>query len=304
MLTMHYGEQSLRTLAADRWHETISNSSHLKGSYKTKNMVSYRSYILGYGVGPIERKTSTSELAEFVRAHCASSMRLKAMALTAYERVGALLTIPQFVPSGTVLFTSLTAAISSVDSLSCVLWALLLGEVPESYHPNISQLLKKLKASGHPMYDLNRLVEAEWLKDLILARHSMVHRGCWPVISSEGELVFAARPGIFSRDFGLQVSLAPDSSNQSSITRVKLPAAMLGFLTGLEEWEKSVSASLIEHSCYESFMTNGLLITASIDEEHLLSDPFLTEQFIKTGTPEYKAWIDEQRAVQRNPSKH
>lgn len=261
-------------------------------------MLSYRSYVLGYGVGPIEERTGDEKLARFIRGHCASAMRLKAMALTAYEKVGTLTMLPQSFAVGTVLYTCLTAAISSLDSLGCVLSGLLSGKPGQSHHPDMRTLSNWAKKNSSPSISrhVQELLNSNWFKDLKLARDSLVHRGYWPSITKDGRLVFAPRPGIFSKDFGEHDERGAGQLDEDEIIKIDLANAMLGLLVGLEEWEKSIQDDLANASRFESFMSNGLLITACIDEQHLLSDPFLMEQFFKTGTTEYREWFHQQKA--------
>lgn len=273
-----YGSKSLRNLCSERWHEVPTNHPHL-GLIRTLGLVSYNSHIFGYGAGPIEEKGMSSEISKFIRGHCAASMRLRGMSITAYEYIAGSNNYPAWASIYTPLFISLTAAISSIDSLSCVLWALLYKEV-RVHHPDLRKLRKEMDRRGHPMApSIASLADALWLKELTRARNELVHRGAWPSFNKDGCFTFSTRTGLFSAELG-PVKLDKDGDGgDGEFTLVDLTKSMVGLLNELEKWESEIAHELKNHAAFQSFEDGPLFVTACINEGNLLNDSFMNEQF-------------------------
>jgi len=157
-----YWKGSLRDIFPDRWlvaytpdeswRETNGKKESFSIYHLLKNKFLFKSVVLGYGEGPIHEAIPSDPVAMYIKEHCASSARLKAISLRAYDSLTNVRGYTTWTSVSPPIFLCLAAAKSSMDAMSAVLWALLFRETPtEKKIPSMRTLYDKLKSkTGTP----------------------------------------------------------------------------------------------------------------------------------------------------------
>ncbi|WP_265592493.1 hypothetical protein [Verrucomicrobium sp. BvORR034] len=257
-----YANTSLRNLVPDHWGDTAFGLQDGQ-PLETKDHFAYHSIILGYGVGDISRLASDKRLAEFIKEHCRAAMRLKSISIYAYESVGNCTGRHQWTSVGTPMYLCLASAISSIDALACVLWALIFKEAPSDREtPDLTSLRNRLKKErgSHPLRELlfrkvDKLYNSRWLSGLREGRHRVVHRGEWPKWKDEVGLALTAERGLFDVYLKARNKRVPKTRSK----KLNMPLCMKGLIVGLENWERSISRTLAKVSCYKSPKPKGIV---------------------------------------------
>lgn len=278
-----YCNNSLRNIIPDRWliaytqdkawRENEGEKTPLYTQLKRTLLV--KSFVLGYGKGPIHKLLPNKESAKYIKEHCASSARLKAVALRSYESVANIGGYHTWSPISGPIYLSLAAAKSSLDSMSAVLWALIFQETPTGWEsPDMSRLNKKLKNSGHSFYPyFKKLYESSWCKNLMDVRNKIIHR-------SAGLVVHDKFGAAIDFDLGLFENMKPNSfrikkarvAKTKKIKLIHLDKIIKGFVVGLEKWEKQAERYLRLNAWYSSLNTEGIIIGIEFNDGNLLPD--------------------------------
>jgi len=149
------GKSSLRKIAPQHW------------SPDGKSLL-VRSVIASYGIGPIENKVK-ADVALFIKESCRSARRLRTMSICAYESYASCYKLPSWTSVGTMTFVALTAGVSTLDALACVLWGVLFDEAPanERAIPSMAHLGTELCRRKHPFHkQVATLLDSDWRKML------------------------------------------------------------------------------------------------------------------------------------------
>jgi hypothetical protein len=229
------GRNSLRRILPDYWSE----------DGKTFRV---RSVITSYSVGPIENKIG-APLAQFIKENCRSARRLRTMSISAYESFASTSQIPSWANVGTMTFIALTAGVSALDALACVLWGVLFQDTPQTEKdiPSMNDLKRKLFKTNHPCHDpVQNLLSSNWCKLLHEARHRVVHRGFWPRVGDVENFVLCQTLEPFA--FG-----GTDSPPKLKIHSLDLATIMGGILCDLEAWDLALDPLLKAHACFTPF---------------------------------------------------
>lgn len=287
----HYGDGSLRTLFPDRWRLAYASdkaSSIVDGKKvplysQLKRTLFFKSVILGYGEGPIHKAAPSKEVAMFIKEHCASSARLKAIALRAYESVANTGGHGTWTSASPPIFLCLAAAKSSLDAMAAVLWALVKHELPkkpnrktkalELFFPSMFDLLNKLRGENHSFQDqLEKLYKSSWYRKLQDARDKVIHRSASPVIHDKFGAGFDFDLGLFKEMRANKLNVGkPRVGMEKNTKRIHLDKIMKGFVTGLEKWEKQAARKL-HKPWFPSFNTDGILMGIEFNDNNLLRD--------------------------------
>ena len=241
------GKKSLRKIAPEYW----------RPDGKT---ISFRSVIASYATGPIEKKVSPN-VAQFIKENCRSARRLRIMAISAYESFASLHILPSWASIGTMTFLALTAGVSTLDALACVLWGTVFGEAPEKEEqiPGMNRLRTKLFGAKHPFHDpVTNLLESEWCKKLYEARNRVVHRGFWPAVTSSGDFVLYQNLETF--EFGARTGSQPKKERSLDLVTI-----MRGLLCELETWDTGIEPALKSAACFTPYVTGPIEIQSLID---------------------------------------
>ena len=279
-----YWGDSLRNLFPDRWvmaydpcmSHRMEEGKKIPLYTELKRTLYLKSRVLGYGDSSIHKKSPDYTLARYIKEQSASSARLKAIALRAYESVANLPGFCDWTANGPTIFLCLAAAKSSLDSLAAIIGALLFCEVPpEKKIPSMATLNDRLKTKGgHPFRDdFSKLNECSWYTNLKNARDKVVHRSANPIIRDGFGVGF---------DFDLELfgDVKPDvlnvletrSKDENDIEKVHLDQIMKGFVKGLEDWEDEVAQNLADLSCYQSLNKDGILMGIEFSDRNLMND--------------------------------
>jgi hypothetical protein len=245
-LPTFYGKHSLRTIAPDHW------------ALDGKALFFY-SLIAAHAYGPIENKIS-EELAQFIKENWRSAHRLRIMAISAYESFASFRTLPSWKTIGTMSFIALTAGVSTLDALACILWGILFGEVPkgEKDIPSMKLLRTELSKRKHPfLTPVVALLEADWCQLLYEGRNRVVHRGFWPVVGEMENFVLCQELEKFA--FGPK-SGPPERKTQP----LDLVQIMRGLLCELEMWEIGLEPLLKANRKFTPY-SDGDRIQSQID---------------------------------------
>ncbi len=280
----HYYDGSLRRLLPNRWLVAYTRDKAWKevGRKKVplysqlKRTLFFKSIILGYGEGPLKRSAPSKEVARYIKEQCASSARLKAIALRAYESAANIRGYSTWSSVCAPVFMCLAAAKSSLDAMSAVLWALLFQETPTGKKlPSMSQLYVKLQSKGgHPfLNEFAKLHKSSWFTRLQLARDSVVHRSANPVVHDKFGVGFDFDLGLFKEMRPNKIHVGKPRSRMEENTKlIHLDKIMKGFVVGLENWEKKVARKLHKIAWFPSFNTDGILMGIEFNDFHLLMD--------------------------------
>ena len=275
-----YQPNSLRKILPDRWgfsyRETVELTKNEKMYEAQKTDLFYKSIILGYGVGPIQRVAPTREIAKYIKEHCSSAIRLKAISLRSYENFANMRGLGQWYSMGWPVYLSLAAAKSSLDAIAAVVWVLVFGKVPKRL-PDMYELWKALCPDKKPKLpfgkEFDRVYKSRWYKKLMLARNQVVHRGMWPkyhetygvALKHDLDQLRDRPPGFYSENLD---KLNP----KTTLKLIHLNKLMVGFVSGLEKWEQEIASSLSKLSCFESYMTDGIITSVSFNTNGPMMD--------------------------------
>lgn len=229
------GKNSLRRVLPDYW----------SADGKTFRV---RSVIESYSVGPIENKVG-APLAQFIKENCRSARRLRTMSISAYETFALTYQIPTWANIGAMTFIALTAGVSALDALACVLWGVLFQDVPQTEQdiPSMSGLKRRLFKSNHACHDpVQDLLSSNWCKQLHEARHRVVHRGFWPKVNNVNDFVLCQELEEFA--FG-----GTDSPPKTKKHALDLVAIMRGLLCDLEAWDLALEPMLKAHASFTPY---------------------------------------------------
>lgn len=296
-----YHETSLRRLLPDRWSLAYDRHRAWKKKqgdsyYQSKHTLYLKSIILGYGCGPIQRVTSSGAFAKYIKEHCASSARLKAIALRSYESVANTNGFHTWNSMAPPIFLALTAAASSLDSMATVLWALLFNESPSGRDipdmaglfrrlcPDIKKPSQKRHLFGDAFFELFR---SKWFVNLRAARDEVIHRGGAPAVHDKFGVAFDFDLGIFT-DTPLGVHQAkPRLELGKKMRRIHLDRIMRDFVKGVEKWEKKHAAKLASLACYQSYMSEGIILGVEFWDSNLLWDGSGPNHVVRSDSPEF-----------------
>lgn len=240
------GEKSLRHIAPSYWHNDGKS-------------LSISSVIASYGIGPIEKKVP-ADAAQFIKENCRSARRLRTISISAYESFASIYKLPSWASIGTMPFIALTAGVSMLDALACVLWGATFREAPnkEEDIPGMKSLRKKLREMKHPLHDsVNSLLEMDWCKMLYEARNRVVHRGFWPAMEKAGDFVLYQE----LEDFEFGARTVPRPKKERTLDLV---AIMRGLLCELEAWEAGIAPILRAHA-FTPYVEGATHLQAEID---------------------------------------
>jgi len=298
-----YWEMSLRSLFPDRWglaYESdsawiIVDDKKVPCYSQRKFTLYFKSIIFGYGDGPIQRVAPSREIAKYIKEHCASSARLKAISLRAYESTANCKGYHTWTSAGQSVFLCLAAAHSSLDSIAAVLWALLFKETPQGRDvPSMSLLFRKLCPNGWakntnrlPFGDeFVKLYESRWFKNLKDARDKVVHRSAAPFVQDKLGIAFDFDLGMF-KDIQPGFHSTPCKSKLGANMKcIHLDKIMKGFVIGLEKWEKKIASKLATLACFQSYNTDGILLGIDFVDQNLRWDSSGPSHSIRSSSPE------------------
>ncbi len=274
-----YEEKSLRTLLPDRWLVAYTSDKawrNVNGQREPlysqlKRTLLFKSVVLGYGEGPIHKVLPNNDVAMYIKEHCASSARLKAIALRAYESLANAGGYTTWTSVSQPIFLCLAAAKSSMDAMSSVLWALLFRETPTGKKiPSMRTLYKKLDPkAGTPFHiEFEELHQSSWFTELQLARDSVIHRSASPVAHDKFGAAFDFDLGLFDK----MRPTAPRVVVEENMQLLNLHKIMQGFVSDLERWEENVAHRLQELAWFPSLNTHGILMGIDFNDNQLLRD--------------------------------
>lgn len=290
----HYSKRSLRTLLPDHWLVAYTRDQAWRevNGKKTplysqlKQTLFFKSVVLGYGEGPIHNSLPNKEIAKFIKEHCASAARLKAIALRSYESVANVMGYGTWTSVSPPIFLSLAAAKSSLDAMSAVLWALLFQEIPqkpnrktktlEPFFPSMWDLYNKLREKNNPFQNqFAKLYRCSWYSKLQNARDKVIHRSGGPVVHDEFGAAFDFDLGIFREMKPNSIQAGkPRVRMEKNMKCIHLDKIMKGFVIGLEKWEVSVARKLQKLACFSSLNTDGILLGVEFNDNNLLRDGY------------------------------
>lgn len=299
-----YREKSIRSLLPERWGLAYENDKTwmiVQGEKvpcysQLKHTLYFKSIILGYGAGPIQRIAPTKELSTYIKEHCASSARLKAIALRSYESVANTMGFHTWTGRAPTIFLALTAAVSSLDSLAAVLWALLFNDTPRGRStPDMAGLRRKLcpdlnKKSGARLAfgdEFLELYDSSWFVKLRDARNEVVHRGGSPVVHDKFGAAFDFDLGMFKDTHPGFHSGKPRINLEKKMRRIHLDKLMRDYVIGLETWEKKHSTKLASIASFPSYMTDGILLGIEFWDSNLLWDGSGPTHSVGSDSPEF-----------------
>lgn len=278
----HYCKRSLRCILPDRWLLAYTrdkawrevNGKKVALYSPLKQTFLFKSIVLGYGQGRIRKCLPSQEAATYIKEHCASAARLKALALRSYESVANIAGYSTWTPVSPPVFLCLAAAKSSLDAMSAVLWALLFRDTPTGLEtPDTGRLVKKTRSSGVFHDEVMRLHKIDWFKKLQAARNKVIHRSASPVVHDKFGAAFEFDLGLFSEMRPNSVSAGkPKIGLTRSITRIHLDKIMRGFVVGLEKWEKSIARELKRLAWFPSNNQDGIIMGIEFNDHNLLRD--------------------------------
>jgi hypothetical protein len=277
-----YAKRSLRQLLPDRWLVAYTkdkagkevNGKRTRLYSRLKQTMLFKSIVLGYGQGRIAKRLPNKEAAKYIKEHCASSARLKALALRAYEAIGNISGYGTWTPVSPPIFLCLAAAKSSLDAMSAVLWALLFQETPAGNDtPDMGRLLKKTRSTGVFEKEFARLHQSSWYKRLQQARNKVIHRSAAPVVHDRFGAAFEYDLGMFKEGRLNTIWVEkPRIGMRKDIARIQLDKIVKGFVVGLEKWEKSVSRKLAKLAWHQSHNPDGIMMGLEFNDHNLLRD--------------------------------
>ena len=272
-----YFEGTLRTIFPDRWVVSYTrdgvwqkvNGKKVPIYLRLKNNLLFKSVILGYGEGPIHEAIPSNEVALYIKQHCASSARLKAIALRAYESLTNVRGYTTWTSVSPPIFLCLAAAKSSMDAMSAVLWSLLFHKLPDGRLPSMGTLYWDLRNQGHAFSpDFAKLYDGPWFKSLEKARDSVIHRSASPVAHDKFGAAFDFDLGLF----GESGPSEPRVALEDNMKLLHLDSIMGGFVNDLEEWENSIADKLQELAWFPSLNTEGVIMGLDFNDNRLLRD--------------------------------
>ena len=240
------GEKSLRNVTPDHWHS------------EGKSLL-ISSVIVSYCIGPIEKKVP-ADVAQFIKENCRSARRLRTMSISAYESFASLSVLPSWTSIGAMTFIALTAGVSTLDALACVLWGVVFGEAPkkENKIPSMTSLRDRLSNPKHPLYDpVEKLLKSAWCEKLYEARNRVVHRGFWPAVEKSGGFVLYQELEDF--EFGARTIPRPKKERPLDLVTI-----MRGLLCELEAWEAGIEPILKAHA-FTPYVKGATNLQAQID---------------------------------------
>ncbi|MBL9113412.1 MAG: hypothetical protein JNJ83_00280 [Verrucomicrobiaceae bacterium] len=287
-----YWEGSLRTLLPDRWTLAYSrnrawrvvNDEKVPLYSQLKQALYYKSVILGYGDGPIHRVVPSHDVAKYIKEQCASSARLKAIALRAYESVANMRGYHTWTTVSPPIFLCLAAMKSSMDAMAAVVWALLFHDLPrrlvkktgkmELFFPSMADLQNKLREKSHAFGDqFSKLYRSPWFTKLQDARDKVIHRSASPVVHDNFGAAFDFDLGLFKDMRPGRVHVGkPRAGKERHTKRIHLDRIVKGFVVGLEKWETTVAKKLSKLAWFPSFNTDGILLGIEFNDQNLLRD--------------------------------
>lgn len=171
------------------------------------------------------------------------------MSICAYETFAVTSHLPYWANIGTMTFIALTAGVSALDAMACVLWGVLFQDAPKAERdiPSLHDLKKKLFKSKHPCHDtVHDLLSSDWCQLLQEARHRVVHRGFWPKVDDGENFVLCQNLEPFA--FG-----GTETPPRTKMHSLDLAAIMRGLLCDLEAWDLALDPMLNAHACFTPF---------------------------------------------------
>lgn len=288
-----YAKTSLRELIPDHWGDTLY-CHHDHGILETKDLLAYHSNLLGYAIGAIDKTVPTKELAKFVKENSRAAMRLKAIAVYAYESFANCSGFRDWHSVGSAAYLCLSAASSSLDAWACVLQAVVLGKTPVGTKiPGFPDVVAEFAKSepSHPLTKhLVNLSKSSWLKKMREARKRVVHRGEWPMWKDVSGLALFEERGIFDVHLKARKKRVP----KTKMTSFNLPRYMAAFVKGMEQWERRTAKIIAKHAKYPSLASLGIVVKVPVIGWHNgLSDHFLFGEGFRTDfamAEEFIAW--------------
>ncbi len=229
-------------MAPDNWQETQMCNGKM-GWINTKDVVIYRSIILGYGFGPIERRGIGKSVANFIQDHCGAAVRFRSIAIAAYESIANTAGRQSWTSVESPTYLALSAGISAIDALACVLWGVLFSEAPSGAKiPNLPRLVERLKKGGHPLANKIQLLQKKsGFVQMRAARNQMVHRGYSAFAKDAEGFALKLDRGMFQpKPPGFSVTTADKAHPKAHLKIVNLGNLMLAVLGGLEKWEAHI----------------------------------------------------------------
>jgi len=301
VIKQSYLKSSLRNIFPERWclaYDRHGAWRKKKGdSYRqSKHTLYFKSIILGYGCGPIQRVAPSRAFAKYIKEHCASSARLKAIALRSYESVANVSGFHTWKNMAPPIFLALTAAASSLDSMATVLWALLYNEAPSGRDiPDMAALyrklcpdLKKPNKKRHSFGDaFLELYRSKWFVKLRSARDEVIHRGAAPVVQDKFGVALEFGLGMFKDMQPGFHSAKPRLELKKQMRRVHLDKIMKDFVLGVEKWEKKHAAKLASLACYPSYMSDGIMLGIEFWDSNLAADGDGPTHIVRSDGPEF-----------------
>lgn len=274
-------EGSLRTIFPDRWLVAYTSDTAWEETdgkkvplySRLKRTLLFKSVILGYGEGPLH-KAPSKEVVMYVKKHCASSARLKAIALRAYESVANMRGYGTWTSASPPVFLCLAAAKSSLDAMAAVLWALLFKKLPTGNLPSMGSLYWGLKKDGHSFSsEFSKLYESPWFTRLQGARDSVIHQSASPVVHDKFGAAFDFDLGLFKEMQPNKLHIGkPRVGTEKKTKRIHLDKIMKGYVGDLEKWEKKIALKLHKIAWFTSDNTDGVLMGIDFNDYNLLRD--------------------------------
>jgi hypothetical protein len=278
-----HGVKSLRNIAPDHWR------------FKGKTLL-VRSVIASYGAGPIEKKIA-ADVAQFIKENCRSARRLRTMSISAYESFASQCILPSYVSIGAMTFIALTAGVSTLDALACVLWGTVFGEAPknEKSIPSMTELRTKLSKGKHPLHDqVAHLLESDWCKKLFEARNRVVHRGFWPAVEKSGDFVLCQE--LESFEFGGRTGPRPMKERPLDLVTI-----MHGLLCELEAWDVGLESTLKAEARFVPYVVGAKELQSTIDGQAECDWSIGCEVEYQNPTEEFmEEWKEHQRKTGTN----
>lgn len=183
------------------------------------------------------------------------------MSISAYESFASSYVLPSWASIGTMTFIALTAGVSTLDALACVLWGAILKAVPkeENRIPSMTGLRDRLSKLKHPLHDpVGKLLESDWCKKLYDARNRVVHRGFWAAVGKSGDFVLYQE---LEEPFEFGARTEPRAIKERPLDLVTI---MRGLLCELEAWETGIEP-MLKASAFTPYVVGATNLQAYID---------------------------------------
>ena len=271
-------QKSLRNLAPDHW------------AADGKTLL-IRSVVASYAMGPIEHVIAP-DLAQFIKENFRAARRMRGMSISAYESIASVINLASMSSIGTMTFVALTAGVSTLDALACILRGTLFGKpVKKGQLPGMKELRKQLEK--HPFHDcVASLLDSDWCKKLYQARNRVVHQGFWPGVETSGDFILYQENERF--EFG-----AGQEPRQKNAHPLDLVAIMRGLLCDLEDWEQAIEHQLKSRAFFSSLVVPGeTKLQYTIDGQAECDWSITSEIDYHTPTVEFlKLWNEQHQKV-------